>query len=433
LAGGDQTLVLEKEAKARLTKIPVNDMLREFELLPKFLIAALLLTVQLPATVQAQFNFVTNNGSITITKYTDYTDIFAVVAIIPSVTNGYPVTAIGEEAFAGTGGFLTNVTIPSSITNIGNYAFAGCSNLTGIVIPASVTSIGFCAFADCFGLPAITVQAGNPAYSTTNGVLFDRNLISLIQCPGGFEGNYAIPDSVTNIVDYAFNGCTSLTSITIPNGVTSLGTNAFGYCINLTNITIPNNVAIIGEDALINCWSLPNIVIPAGVTSIGFCALLGCTNLTSIIIPASVTSLGEGALACSAPFPDDTNLTTVYFEGNAPSVNLPLWGENYPTVYYLPGTTGWASTFGGAPTALWLLPNPLIPNNTPSFGLHSNGFSFIISWATNIPVVVQACMNLANPVWFPVATNTLTGGTSYFSDPQWTNYHSRFYRLYSPP
>ena len=78
----------------------------------------------------------------------------------------------------------------------------------------------------------------------------------------------------------------------------------------------------------------------------------------------------------------------------------------------------------------WFLPNPLILNN--SFGVQTNGFGFIISWATSIPVVVEACTNLANPTWSPVETNTLTDGWSYFSDAQSTNYSGRFYRLRSP-
>jgi hypothetical protein len=70
--------------------------------------------------------------------------------------------------------------------------------------------------------------------------------------------------------------------------------------------------------------------------------------------------------------------------------------------------------------------------NGPSFGLRTNRFGFIISWATNISVVVEACTNFTDPVWQPVQTNTLTGGSSYFSDPGWTNYPGRFYRLRTP-
>ena len=93
---------------------------------------------------------------------------------------------------------------------------------------------------------------------------------------------------------------------------------------------------------------------------------------------------------------------------------------------------GWGATFGDRPTALWVLPNPLILNNGPSFGVQTDGFGFIISWATNLPVVGEACPNLTSPNWSPLRTNTLTGGWSYFSDPQWTNYPARFYRLRSP-
>ena len=79
-----------------------------------------------------------------------------------------------------------------------------------------------------------------------------------------------------------------------------------------------------------------------------------------------------------------------------------------------------------------MLPNPVILTTPPSFGVGTNGFGFIISWATNASVVVEACADLAHPSWSPVGTNTLSEGWSYFSDPEWTNYANRFYRLRSP-
>jgi len=97
----------------------------------------------------------------------------------------------------------------------------------------------------------------------------------------------------------------------------------------------------------------------------------------------------------------------------------------------LPGTTGWGALFDGRPTAPWFLPNPLILTHSASFGVQPGGFGFTISWATNASVAVEAATNLANPVWIPVSTSTLTGGTNYFSDPQWTNYPERFYRATS--
>jgi hypothetical protein len=95
----------------------------------------------------------------------------------------------------------------------------------------------------------------------------------------------------------------------------------------------------------------------------------------------------------------------------------------------LPGTTGWGSTFGGIPTALWSLPYPLILNG--SLGVRSNQFGFTVSWATNLNVVVEAATDLANPIWSPLQTNALTSGSFYFSDPQWKGYPSRFYRVRS--
>jgi hypothetical protein len=98
-------------------------------------------------------------------------------------------------------------------------------------------------------------------------------------------------------------------------------------------------------------------------------------------------------------------------------------------VYYMPGTTGWGSTFGGRPSVLW---NPQVQTDDPSFGVRTNRFGFAITWASGMVVVVEASTNLVNPLWSPVATNILTDGSSYFRDPQWTNYPARLYRLRSP-
>ncbi|HEY5296544.1 MAG TPA: leucine-rich repeat domain-containing protein [Verrucomicrobiae bacterium] len=193
--------------------------------------------------------------------------------------------------------------------------------------------------------------------------------------------------------------------MTIPNGVASIGLEAFYDCINLTSIIIPNTITNIGDWAFWSCTSLTNITIPKSVISIGNFAFLYCVNMTGI-----------------------------YFQGNAPNVGGDVFdSDNNVTVYYLPGTMGWENFQNEYPDVsveLWFLPNPLILNFEPTFGLHSNQFGFTISWATNIAVAVEASTNLVN--WQPVQTNTLTTGSAYFSDSQWTNYSSRFYRLRSP-
>ncbi|HEY5481078.1 MAG TPA: leucine-rich repeat protein, partial [Verrucomicrobiae bacterium] len=141
-------------------------------------------------------------------------------------------------------------------------------------------------------------------------------------------------------------------------------------------------------------------------------------------IPDTVTSIGDYT------FQGCTSLGGVYFQGNAPSAGSFMFvGAGNLTVYYLPGTTGWGSPFDGITAVVWM---PQIQTSDGSFGVRMNQFGFTITWASDLVVVVEACTNLANPLWSPVGTNTLTNGSSYFSDPQWTNYPSRLYRLRSP-
>jgi hypothetical protein len=105
---------------------------------------------------------------------------------------------------------------------------------------------------------------------------------------------------------------------------------------------------------------------------------------------------------------------------------------NSATAYYLPGMTGWTSIFAGIPTALWMLPSPLILDNGTNFAVQNNVFGFTISGPANISVVVEASTNLSNPVWTPVQTNTLANGSFYFSEPLQTNSGGRYYRISSP-
>jgi hypothetical protein len=384
----------------------------------------LLLLLALPAMVQAQLTYITNNGTIIITGYTG--DGGALV--IPDKINNLPVTSIANYAFyqcysltsvtigtnvtsIGSAAFwdcytLTSVMIPNGVTNIMDHTFYACGSLTNVIIPNSVTSIGTEAFLGCEWLP-----------------------------------NVIIPNSVTNIGFEAFYGC-GLTNMLIPNSVTSIGDQAFLNCSLLTAITVDINNPIYSsvngvlfnksQTTLIQCPGglAENYTIPNSVTSIGNSAFFDCESLTNVTIGANVTSIGTNAFAFCF------SLTSVYFKGNAPAVDSSAFdSDNNATVYYLPGTTGWGPPgmlFGGRPTARWLLPYPMILDNGPYFGMQNNRFGFIISWATNRSVVVQACTNLTNPVWSPVRTNPLAGGSGYFSDPQWTNYPGRFYRLRSP-
>jgi hypothetical protein len=124
-------------------------------------------------------------------------------------------------------------------------------------------------------------------------------------------------------------------------------------------------------------------------------------------------------------------LTSIYFQGNAPSLGSDVFDNvTFATVYYLPGTTGWGnfSQLTGLPTVLW---NAQAQTSDASFGVRTNCFGFNITGTSGLVVVVEAC-SLTDPIWVPLQTNTLTGGSCYFSDPNWTNYPVRCYRLRSP-
>ncbi len=228
---------------------------------------------------------------------------------LTSVTIPDSVTSIGERAFYNCTS-LTSVAIPDSVMSIGERAFYYCTSLTSVTIPDSVMNIGDGAFASCTSLTGIWVTEGNNDYSSdASGVLFNKDKTTLVQCPGAFSGSYAIPNSVTSIVGYAFEGCASLTSVTIPDGVTSIGDSAFYYCTSLTSVTIPDGVTSIGGLAFCYCTSLTSVTIPDSVTSIGLATFYNCRSLTSVTIPDSVTIIGGSA------FSDCDNLTDVYYTG----------------------------------------------------------------------------------------------------------------------
>jgi tetratricopeptide (TPR) repeat protein len=156
---------------------------------------------------------------------------------LTSIIIPHLVPTIGECAFASCSS-LKSVIIPNSVTTIGEDAFLDCSSLTSINIPDSVTTIEEEAFLDCRGLSSITVDENNTAYSSNDGVLFNKHQTVLICCPAGKTGTYTIPNTVTTIRWNAFRNCSDLKSITIPNSVTTIGWNAFSHCSGLTKIYV---------------------------------------------------------------------------------------------------------------------------------------------------------------------------------------------------
>ncbi len=234
-----------------------------------------------------------------------------------------------------------------------------------------------------------------------------------------------IPESVTNIGFAAFYGCSGLTTIALPEGVVSIGASAFEACWELTAITIPPQVTRIGDSTFGYCRKLTRVELPDILVYIGVNAFYLCDSLVSVRIPASVTTIDRQAfITCSA-------LTGLYFLGNAPSFGTgagPFYETGNVTVYYLPGTTGWGAWVDDRPAVPW---NPQVQSGA-GFGIRSGHFGFGLTNAGSPVVVIEACTNLAGPVWFPVSTNTLTGGCFAFSDTQTTNHPARFYRFRMP-
>jgi hypothetical protein len=299
--------------------------------------------------------------------------------------------------YTGSGGA---VAIPTNIeglrvTGIGLWAFNGNANVTSVTIPGTVTSVGFASFQGCSMLCNVT-----------------------------------FPDSLTYIADYMFNGCPNLTNAPIPPSVTSIGEQAFNDT-GFVTITIPTNVSSIGADAFSECTALAKATL-CGITTLPEGAFLDCASLVSVTLPDTVTDI------IGNPFGNCPSLTEVFFQGNFPSQ---LTGEadegvvfsDNPNVkvYYLIGTSNWTfcTLATGITPVLW---NPLIQATNGNFGVQNNQFGFDITGTTNIPIVVQASTNPANPVWTSLTNVTLTNGLFHFSEPAQPNSPARYYRIASP-
>jgi hypothetical protein len=344
---------------------------------------------------------------------------------------------VGDLAFSACGS-LSSVAFGNGVTNIGNLAFAYCPGLTGITIPAQVGSVGVDAFASCVNLASATINGGT-------------------------------------IGDYAFSSCGSLSSVVFGNGVTNIGVGAFAGCSNLTNVMIPGTVSDIGGGAFSSCANLAQVTIGDGVNRLGDAAFSDNSKLQAVYFQGNAPTFldaggpfnGANAAAATIYFLPGTagwNPQVLTGDGDlgvkanqfgfdvscnhnlsviveaCTNLNRPVWlpvATNLGSFYF--ADSQWmnfpvhfyrllASGFAGLPVELW---NPVIQTGDGRFGVRSNQFGFTITGSANIPVVVEACTNLANAMWVPLSAGLLTNGSFYFSDPAWMNYPGRFYRISS--
>jgi hypothetical protein len=320
------------------------------------------------------------------------------------------VTSIAKVGFWGDP--ITSLVIPNSVTNIGDSSFGYCA-LTNLALPNGPITIGGWAF------------SGTPLTSLT------------------LLGGVTITD------DQVFFDCENLTNVIIGAGVSNLSYGMFCLCTNLNNVFFMGNApGTVGSfpsdgppfwyDPNVTIYYLPgttgwgnsyqgvaavmwNPVIQTGWPSFGVSNGQFGFNITSKatipIVVAASTNLGSGPwvplLSCTLTNIDDA--PPLYFSD-------PFW-SNYPSRFYRIAFPGQYPTITGSPS--------MIITNA-GFGIGNNQFGFTITGPANISVTVQATTNLAGRSWTNLQSCTLTNGSIYFTDPGWTNYPGRFYRIAYP-
>ncbi len=452
----------------------------------------LALAISAIASQSGDFTYTDNGTTITITKYTGTgaavtipsaiaskpvtiigTGAFSSYSKLTSITIPSSVTGIGNNAFffctgltsvtlpsnltiIGNNAFLsctklTNITIPNSVTSIGSRAFSGCSKLTGVTIGNGVTSIGDSAFASCNAMTAIAVHVNNSVYSGEDGVLFNKDKTTLIQCPEGKAGSYTIPNTVTSIEAGAFNSCAKLTGVIIGTGTTSIGDNTFKSCSGLTSVTIPGNITSIGQKAFLSCSGLTSVTIPNSVTSIGQEAFSTCSKLTGVIIGTGVTSIGDNVFSSCSVLTDITvnALNPAYSSDagvlfNKDKTTLIQCPEGKAGSYTIPGTVTSIGT--GAFIGCSKLTDITIPDTVTGIGAaafqsctHLTKVTFPSSVTSIGNNAFLNCTGLAYAIFFgnaPIMGSTVFDScspyftvyyleeTSGFTSPLWNGYPS---------
>lgn len=281
------------------------------------------------------FNYSVSEGVATITAFDNLYD--STVVVIPRYINSFPVEAIDSSAFAnqkklrhvvicnsiqtiGASAFsgcsslqsiilprdlkviennlfyncalLSSIDLPNGVEQIKSNAFYGCKNLTNVIIPSATTSIAIDAFVKCENLN-ISIDENNSVYDSRqncNAIIETSTNTLIIGNAKSF-----IPNTIENIGNSAFSGCTNLTNVNIPHFVINIGDKAFSNCTNLSKVFIADSVITIGQFAFYNCVNLVNIKLSSRLENVGSSAFQGCESLLTIIIPQSVTTINNKA------------------------------------------------------------------------------------------------------------------------------------------
>jgi hypothetical protein len=359
-------------------------------------------------------------------------------------------------------GKRSSYTIPPTVRTIANFAFANAGDLTAVTIPATVESIGEWAFSYT-GLSAAAVP--NSIERIRIGTFYSCANLTNVSLGNGLRTldmwafhqcvelpRIIIPDTVTNLDSQVFSKCTKLQTAVLSKQLKRVGLSVFDSS-GLTNVVIPGSLYILYGDvfantplvnatieegvgwidggAFRNCTRLRSIAIPDSVTTVYYEAFEGCTNLTSVVVGTNLNLLRDRAFA------DCVNLKSILFKGDKPSPGDPdpdgtpthdqLFFNAEPTVYYLPGTSGWGPTFAGRPAVLW---DAQLVSGDANFGMKNGKFGFRMTGASGLALVVEAADDL-NGGWTPISTNVVQNGTALYNDSDATLRSSRLYRLRS--
>lgn len=234
------------------------------------------------------------------------TGVFSDCCNLTCLTLPDTLTDIGDGAFQYCDG-ITTLKLPEALTNIGARSFFECAGLSSLTLPNALTSIGHDAFGNCKGLTSVALpdtltHLGNAAFQYCNSIKSLR-----------------LSHSLTIIPDAAFCGCDGLTSVTLPEGLTSIDRAAFQFCSGLTSLTLPNTLTCVGECAFQLCKGLTSLTLPHGLTRIGNDAFRDCTKLTSVVFRPPVSraafiawAVGTVRMDISAVADDGSSITKTF-------------------------------------------------------------------------------------------------------------------------
>lgn len=239
------------------------------------------------------------------------------------------------------------INIPSEIdgkkvTCLDGNVFTFFTTIKEINIPESITDIGNGVFYLCRSLKKITVDSNNPAFTSKDGVLYDKNMTTLIYCPEAIE-SVTIPDSIKTIGNSAFKSCGITNSITIPDSVTTIEASAFSGS-NFTSVTIGKNVDVIGDFAFSQCGQLTSIDIPDKVTKIGYAAFEHCGSLEDVSIGSGVKSIETQAFK-------GTQISYIEIPANVKTIGSAAFDncEKMEYVFLSEGVESFSSAFSNCP------------------------------------------------------------------------------------